>query len=412
MGSGLDTAAPARDLVDGYPRPMSARAPEPLPCQRRLFRLPADLHYLNCAYMSPLARPVEAAGLKGMARKRDPSRILPEHFFADAIPVRERFGRLVHGDAARVAIIPSVSFGIATVARNLAAELAPGRTIVVAAEQFPSNIYPWRRLAAETGAEIVTVAAPASERRSAAWSEALVGAIDAATAVVALAPLHWADGTVFDLEAVGERARAVGAALVVDGTQAVGAMPFDVGRLRPDALVCAAYKWLLGPYSTGLAWFGPRFDDGLPLDENWLARDGSEDFRGLVDYTDAYRPGAVRYDVGESANLVLLPMVGEALDLLLRWGVERIQATCRELVSPLVERGRERGWLGPSEPGAGHIVCLRLPADADPARLASALGRRRVAASFRGSALRVAPNVYNDEGDVAALLEALDEGLG
>ena len=114
--------------------------------------------------------------------------------------------------------------------------------------------------------------------------------------------MHWTDGTRFDLAAIGARAREVGAALVVDGTQSVGALPFDVQQLRPDALVCATYKWLMGPYSLGFAYLGPRFDDGEPLEETWIGRRGSENFKELVDYQDDYQPGALRYDVGERSN--------------------------------------------------------------------------------------------------------------
>ena len=127
--------------------------------------------------------------------------------------------------------------------------------------------------------------------------------------MVALPHVHWTDGVRLDLEAIGRRAREVGAALVVDGTQSVGAMPFNVTSIQPDAVICAAYKWLTGPYSIGLAYYGQRYDDGVPSEETWIGRLGSEDFRRLVDYEDAYRPGAARYDVGECSNFVLIPML-------------------------------------------------------------------------------------------------------
>ena len=86
-----------------------------------------------------------------------------------------------------------------------------------------------------------------------------------------------------------ERTRAVGAALILDGTQTVGAVPIDVKALDPDALIVAAYKWLLGPYSLSLAWFGECYLDGVPLEEAWIGRRGSENFAGLVDYVDDQR---------------------------------------------------------------------------------------------------------------------------
>ena len=383
-----------------------------LSCQKPGFSLPEGLHYLNCAYMGPLSARVEEAGAAGIRRRRDPTAVTPADFFTEARGVRERFARLVNApDPLHVAIVPAASYGLAVVARNT--RLERGQNIVVAHEQFPSNVYPWRRIAAEAGAEVRAVAPPEGAAvRGEAWNARLLEAIDGGTALVALGHVHWADGTRFDLEAVGDRAREVGAALVVDGTQSVGALPFDVQRIRPDALVCASYKWMLGPYGAGVAWFGPRYLDGVPLEENWINRAGSEDFSGLVQYRDEYQPGALRYDAGERANPVLLPMLSAALDQLLEWTPEAVQAYCAALTAGL---GGEAAALGyamedPRWRGA-HLFGIH-PAGVELARVQEALARRRVAVSVRGASLRVSPNVYNDAADVEALLDALREAAG
>jgi selenocysteine lyase/cysteine desulfurase len=378
-----------------------------LTCQRDLFSLPADQHYLNCAYMGPLPRSAQEAGIVGVRRKADPATITPADFFTEADVVRERFARLVNApDPQRVAIVPSVSYGLSTVARNT--PLRRGQNVVVLHEQFPSNVYPWRRLARESGAELRTVAPPDGGARGAGWNAHLLEAIDADTALVALPHVHWADGTRFDLERVGERARAVGAALVVDGTQSVGALPFDVERIRPDALVVAGYKWLLGPYGIGVAYYGARYDDGVPLEENWINRRGSEDFSGLVSYRDEYAPGALRYDVGGRANPILLPMLAAALRQLLEWTPAAIQSYCARLVaSPLAQAGELGFVVEDAAWRAGHLFGLRAPAGVTPQRMQAALAEQRVHASVRGTALRVSPNVYNDERDLEALMAAL-----
>lgn len=379
-------------------------------CQRHLFSLPPDLHYLNCAYMSPLSKRVEEAGIAGVRSKRDPTAIEPRHFFEGADRVRERFAVLVNASPERVAVIPSASYGLAVAARNT--PIQRGQNIVIARDQFPSNVYAWRRRAAEAGADIRTVRAPDARARARAWNEALLEAVDGDTAVVALGHVHWTDGTRFNLEAIGERAREVGAALIVDGAQSVGALPFDVGRIRPDALICVGYKWLMGPYSLGVAYCSERYDDGIPLEETWIGRRGSEDFRRLVDYQDDYRPDALRYDAGEGSNFTLMPMLEAALAQIQEWGVERIAAHCRALLAPVARKALERGWYVEDEDGrAGHILGVRLPADLDLERLKASLTSANVAASLRGDSLRISPNVYNDESDIAALLEALQIGI-
>lgn len=378
-----------------------------LACQRGEFRVPAEVHYLNCAFMAPLPRGVERAIVEGLRRKRLPTGIGSADFFAESDAVRRRFATLIGApDPARVALHPSASYGLATAARNLPVERH--QSLVVLGEQFPGNVYAWRRLAAESGARLVTVPRPAGPEPGARWNEALVEAIDQDTAVVAVPTVHWTDGTRFDLEAVGERCRAVGAALVVDGTQSVGAVPFDVTRVRPDALVVAAYKWLLGPYATALAWFGPRFDDGTPLEETWIARAGSEDFQGLVDYVDEYVPGAVRYDAGERSNFALVPGLVAALDLLLAWTPAGITDYVARLAAPLLADARAMGFeLEADDWRSPHLFGLRMPPGLDLAQMRDALERRQVSVSLRGSSLRVSPHVYNDPDDVAALAEGM-----
>jgi selenocysteine lyase/cysteine desulfurase len=381
-----------------------------LVCKRSRFALPDGVHYLNCAYMAPLARAVRTAGIAGIDRRAAPHLIRPADFFDESDQIRCLFSRLVNAaDPNRVAIIPSVSYGLATVARN--APVSRGQSIVVLEEQFPSNVYAWRRLCAERGAELKVVKAPddAHGSRGIAWNARVLAAIDHRTAVVALPHVHWTDGTLFDLERIGERARECRAWLAVDGTQSVGALPFDVQRIRPDALVCAGYKWLLGPYSVGLAYYGPALDDGVPIEENWITRRSSESFAELVRYRDEYQPGAIRYDVGERSNFTLLPMLAAALELVLSWTVSGIQTYCRSLTDEPTRVLRERGYrIEVERRRGGHLFGVRMRHPAEAERLTERLRHRQVSVSMRGDAIRISPHLYNDATDMDALLDALD----
>ncbi len=375
---------------------------------RSLFSLPAGSHYLNCAFMAPASKRVAAAGRRALERIEAPARLGVADFFEPSARVRQLFANVIGApDADRVAIIPSVSYAMATIARNT--PLASGQTVVVVEEQFPSVVYTWRRACLETGATLRTVAAPdTAGSRAEAWNAALLDAIDERTAVVAVPELHWTDGLRFDLDAVGARARTVGARLVIDGTQSVGALPFDVGRTRPDAVACAGYKWLTGPYSVGVAWYGPAFDGGTPIEENWIARPGSDRFNELVNYRDDYRPGAIRYDVGERSNFVLMPMFEAALEQVREWGPETVAAHTRALTAAAVPRLRELGCRIEDERWrAGHLLGVRLPAGVDVASLGRSLAARQVSVSLRGGAIRVAPHLYNDAGDLDVLIDVL-----
>ena len=376
--------------------------------QRHLFCIPEGQHYFNCAYMSPLSRRVQEAGRGGIQREATPWTLTARDFFAGCDEVRRLFARIIHLDAPdRVAVIPAASYGLATVARNTPVEAR--QNVVTVHEQFPSNVHTWRRLCSDTGAEMRVVEAPASESpRASALNEAILAAIDRDTALIALGTVHWTDGTRLDLERIGERAREVGAAFVVDGTQSVGAEPFDVRAIRPDALVCAGYKWLTGPYSIGVAYFGPRYDGGVPLEETWGARVGSDDFASLVAPSEEYRPGAARYEMGESAGFTLVPMLIAALEQVLEWEVPRIQAYVGGITRAVFDDPRLQSVGMASEPpSASHLFGLRLPADADPRLVQARLAEADVHVSVRGRVIRVSPHLYNDTADVDALLDGL-----
>ena len=165
-------------------------------------------------------------------------------------------------------------------------------------DQFPSNVFVWRELAAQSGGQVRTVTwaeAAGGSNSGTDWTSALLEAIGDRTAIVAAAHCHWTDGSIIDLEQVSKQCRRHGAALVLDITQSGGAWPFDVEVVRPDFLICACYKWLLGPYTLGFLYVDEKWHGGEPLEYNWIARDGSENFSGLVDYRDAYQPGAQRF---------------------------------------------------------------------------------------------------------------------
>jgi selenocysteine lyase/cysteine desulfurase len=384
---------------------------EPLPCLRAAFSLPPDTHYLNCAYLGPLPRVVQDAGMAGVARKANPANIATADFFSDSDEARRLFARLINGgDGSRIAHIPSVSYGVATVVRNT--PLSKGQNLVCVGEDFPSDVYGWRKAAAAAQAGVRVVAPPGGASRGERWNAQVLEAISQQTAVVIVPHVHWTDGTRFDLTAIGRAAREAGAALIVDGTQSVGALPCDVGEIQPDALICAGYKWLLGPYSTALAYFGPRYDRGQPIEETWIARRGSDDFRRLVEYEDEYAAGGVRYDGGQRSNFILLPMLIAAMRFILEAAPERIQEYCRRLVQEPLARVRELGFAVEDDKWrAAHLFGLRVPTGLDSARLAETLKANNVFVSLRGSAVRVSPNVYNDERDMEALVGALGEAV-
>jgi selenocysteine lyase/cysteine desulfurase len=376
-------------------------------CKRSKFTLPKKVTYLNCAYMSPLLKTVEKLGIQNLRKRRNPSTILAEDFFTAGEVLREEFARLINAEnPKRIAIVPSVSYGIANVAVNL--KIGHGEKIIVAAEQFPSNYYPWQRLCLETGATLNVIEPPKDLlQRGAIWNEKILSAIDNNTKAVAIGNVHWADGTLFHLEQIRKRTRDVGALLIIDGTQSIGVLPFDIKKVQPDALVCAGYKWLLGPYSIGVAYYGEYFDEGKPIEESWLNRQDSEDFSKLINYQASYQGGALRYDVGEHSNFVLVPMLIRSIQQLNQWGVANAQEYIKSISQPAIESLKEKGyWIEDEGYRGGHLFGIRMLKH-EPHTIKDVLHRNNIFVSIRGDAIRVAPNVYNDSKDMAKLVKAL-----
>ncbi len=381
-----------------------------LTCQKSLFQLPDTVSYLNCAYLSPQLRSVETVGIEALRKKNLPFKMQVSDFFEPVTRAKSLFAQLINtAEPERIALIPSVSYGIATVANNI--NLKPGENIVLVEDQFPSNVYSWQRLAAEDDAEIKIVKQPAALHRTPAWNEAILDAINERTRLVALGNVHWADGTWFDLMAIRQKTKKVGALLVIDGTQSVGALPIDVTTLQPDALICAGYKWLLGPYSTGLAYYGSAFDNGVPIEENWINRLHSEDFKNLVNYQPEYQPGAGRYAVGEQSNFNLLPMLNAAMEQLIAWGIDNIQQYTKSISARSLQALQELGCqVENAEHRCGHLFGIRLDETSfDFQLLNEALTQKQVFVSFRGSAIRVSPHVYNDESDFEKLASCFEQ---
>ena len=258
-----------------------------LPSQRDLFEIPDDICYLNCAYISPLLKSTVKAGTQGLERKSRPWAIRPTDFFSTAREVRRLASGLFGATPDDIAIVPSASYGLATAARNLPVQ--QGQNIVVLAEQYPSNFYIWERVARDSDATIRTVPRPPNGD----WTSGILEALDPDTAIAALPQCHWSDGTLVDLLRVRHRLNDLGAALVLDLTQSLGAMAFDLEQIQPDFAVAAAYKWLLGPYSTGLLYVHPRHHHGDPLELPIFSRENAEVFSDIR-YRSEFAQGACR----------------------------------------------------------------------------------------------------------------------
>ncbi len=373
--------------------------------QRHLFDIPEEITYFNCAYNAPLLNASKKRLQEGVASKCHPWRRTPQSFFDDAERIRELSADIFGGDRDGYAIVPAASYGISTAARAIEPHLQTGDKILVMAEEFPSNVLPWRRTAQETGTEILTVPYPEDGN----WTSSILNHMDTAVKVVAVSTCHWTNGAYIDLAPIAKACREIDAYLIVDGTQTLGAMPFSVESIEPDFLVAAGYKWLLSPYGFSLLYVSERCRNSRPLEETWLARENAENFASLVNYSDTYMAGSRRFDVGEKCTATILPGAVAALEQIQKWQVNRISEALGDINATIARRLLQLGFSVPTDSlRCPHMFGALLPQHY-AGDLVSELSRRNIYISQRGSALRFAPHLHINQGDVARLLDTLEE---
>ena len=366
-----------------------------------LFSIPTGISYLNHAYMAPQLRRISEDGMKAIESKERPWNIGANDFFTPVEELRKEASVILGCTPNCVSLVPSVSYGVGTAAKVLPSKSSGN--ILLLAEQFPSNVYPWLERSKATGEKVIFV-----EKSHRNWTEALLGEISANTSVIAIPECHWTDGSRINLQQISAAAKDVGASLVLDLTQSLGAVPFSADAIDPDFVLAAGYKWLMGPYSLGYMYVAKRHHDKAPMENNWITRKDSHQFAALVDYGDTYEPGARRFDVGERSNFFLVPMALAGLRQINQWGVEKIAQGLQFTIQQIISEANKRGWrtLSPDEQSP-HMTGIRHP-DVLPEGLMDGLIKQSVYVSIRGDSIRVSPHLYTTREDISRLFSALD----
>jgi hypothetical protein len=287
-------------------------------------------------------------------------------------------------------LVPATSYGFAVAARAL--RVGPADRVLVLAEEYPSGVYTWRA----TGAEVVTVERDADRP----WTEAVLDVLDERISVVSVPNVHWTDGGLVDLAAVADRSHAVGARLVIDGSQSVGAMPLDVAALRPDIPGGRRVQVAAGPVRRRL----PLRRRPSTATASRSSRTGST-ARGRrtspASWTTATTTSRARgrFDVGQRTKFELVPMAIAALEQLTAWGVDGVAARLAEVTGAIAER--TSGWGStpcPSAQRGPHLLGLAVP-DSIRDTVLPALAKADCYAALRGRALRISPHLHVTERD-------------
>ena len=379
-----------------------------LPSQRALFDIPSDVAYLNAAGWSPLPRATQEAGRAAVARKGQPWKLSPD--FADKQHERARAAAaaLIGAEARDVALVSSVGYGVAIAGKVLS--LARGSRVLVLENDHTSPVLEWVSRADAQGFTVESIAQPANGD----WTSAVLEAIErpgaAAVSLASISSIHWSDGGVLDMPAIREALRRHGAALLVDATHGVGVIATDVKALDPDFLIFPTYKWVLGPYGRAFVYVAPRHQDGVPLEQTSFGRRNVKAENPVYFADTRYLPDARRFDMGERDHFISMEMAAIGMEMMAKWGaaavVARLSALTRRIADGLA--GANAVQILEERFRAPHILSLGF-AGGMPPQLMASLADQQIYVASRLGRMRVAPHVYNDEADVDALNEALDE---
>jgi selenocysteine lyase/cysteine desulfurase len=377
--------------------------------RRDLFDIPREVAYLNAASYSPLPRVTQEAARAAIANKAQPWRLAADFIRQQNEAVRELAARLIGAESSDVALIPSVGYGVASAAKLI--DVPRGSRVLVLADDHASPVLEWHTRSAIGEFVVETVAVPGDGD----WTSAVLKAIARKgaphVALASISSVHWADGATLDMAAIAIALRREGAALLVDATQAAGAVPLDVRACDPDVLLFPTYKWLLGPYGRAFMYVAPRHQQGIPLEQNSIARMNVRAENDVYFGDLSYLPDARRFDMGERDHFISMPMTAASLGLVLEITPAAVAVHTRALTQRLAA-----GLAGlpvtltPDKHRAPHILSLGFPRGM-PRNLASRLAAANVHAAVRLGRLRLSPHVYNDGGDCDRAVAALRDVL-
>ena len=376
-----------------------------LKSQKHLFQIPENEHYLNCAYMAPLLKTVEKAGLQGIDKRRYPGNFSADDFFSEVTLLKERFAHLVHAaHPEEVAIIPSASYGMACAVQNVCPKKG-GHALILQGE-FPSGRMALERWCEEHLQELKVISSGNGDPLDGkSWNQQVLESINKDSSLLVMSSVHWMNGIQYDMKAIGQRCAETNTMLIVDGTQTVGALPLDVQACKIDALVCAGYKWLMGPYSVAFVYFNEKFHHGRPIEESWRNRTNARAFSDLTDYGKTYVSHAGRYEVGEASNFILIPMQSEGLRQVIEWSPSQITEYTRSLMNPLYTVLEGNGQMVDPSYQSAHILGVKPPQGMTAQEFSQKLGEKNIRSSIRGTYIRISAHLFNTEEDMQLLME-------
>ncbi len=370
---------------------------------RRLFPILSDWTYLNHASCSPPPTVAIAAAHRQLLDVQMNGSLNYKNWVAAKENCRKLTAKLLNVRATQIAFLRNTSDALSTVANGL--KWTANDNIVLFQNEFPSNVYPWRRIRDKFGVELRFC----PERDGRIDLDEFCALINQNTKVVAVSAVQYASGFRTRLRKIADAARKVDALVVTDVIQAMGANPLDQEIDLFDAAAGAFHKWMLAPEGVGFLYLSDRARARVePTLVGWISVRQHENFN---DFEQDFKPDALAWETGTFASS-LFYAVEECLKIFDQFGVEVINRYLLELTDFLCESLDQTKYKIISSRRAGEkspIVCIESRAGASANRLAKDLLAEKIVVIARGQRVRISPHFYNNRRDIEKLIAALDK---
>jgi selenocysteine lyase/cysteine desulfurase len=365
---------------------------------RTHFPITSRWAYFDHAAVAPVSKPAQQAMLAWAADMVENGDVHEGQWVRRVEQVRRLAGQLINADPLDIAFVKNTSEGIGIVAEGLA--WRDGDNVVTAAEEYPSNLYPWLNLV-QRGVEVRMV--PSRDRK--VCIEDIRKAIDARTRLVSLSFVEFASGYRNNLDDIAALCRERGIYFFVDAIQGLGVMPLDVQKTLVDFLSSDGHKWLVGPEGAGIFYIRRNLVDLLhPIGVGWNSVVRSRDF-GKIDFE--LKPHAGRWESG-SLNVAGITALGASLELLLSIGISAVSERVLALTQHFCDKSLQAGFDVYSVRSAGErsgIVSVIV--DGSLPELVKLCRERGIIVNKRAGRLRVSPHFYNTHEELDRLIDLM-----
>jgi cysteine desulfurase/selenocysteine lyase len=364
--------------------------------------------WLNVASEGPLPHAAVAALKDVLEWKLQPFQLTIPKFTSVPYQLKLAIGTMINVDPQDVILGNSATYGLQILANGL--PLKEGDQVLLMQNDFPTNIVPWLALS-KKGIQVRQIKAA----EHVLTPDELVANMSPNTKVVCLSWVHTFSGHKIDVIRIGEICREKGITFILNCSQAIGAFAVDVSRIPVDAVVCAGYKWMLGPYGTGFCWIKPEVRDTLNYNHAyWQSMLNESQLMSTEEIVLSEHKSARNYDLFGTANFFNFAPWTASIQYLMKLGMDKVEQYNQQLVGIMLEGIDQKQFKLISPPDLMSRSNLVVFSHLEPQRNETIFNKLKDAGIFvalwKGN-LRASAHIHNTRYDVEKFVKVLNRCL-